>query len=299
VSQFRSYGSDNKYAAVLCCTTSTEAGALKPLAVSGSVPTVIVTAAAAGLPQPPNFVRISYDTTAPGGLFEQSINFAAKQWKPKTAVLEVTNDSAFNANPTLLALFKDALAKKKIKLLATINTSVKDTDFSGAASTTVDKKPDLVIFDLQADRTPLMARALQQAGYKGKLLGNYSMTSPTLAEQAGSAFNGLTMAAVFSPLFSNKQAKTFLSGWNKRWASEPPDVFATNAYIAVKFVAQAIKTAGITGDRKKIATAMAKIKSLDTPEGKLTMKNGDAFFTGSPTYLQWKNGKLVVVASGG
>jgi len=288
VSQYQSFVSSSDIAA-MCCTTGTEAGALRPIAISSGLPTMMMTAASKGLQAPPNFMRITYAGGVPGGLFSQTIYQAAAHWHPKTAVLEVSSDSLLNNDPNVIAVWKAALAKSKINLVGTVDTLSTDKDFSGAATTTVADKPDLVILDMQANAAPLLARALGQEGYKGHMVGTYGMTLPALYPVAGSAFDNMTMAAEYIYLFNNPTNKKFVADYEARFGAVP-DFFSASAFSSLLFLAQAIKNSGLSTDRTKLAAAMNKIKTFNCPLGNLTMLGGNAYFSGKATFVAFAPG---------
>lgn len=292
VSQYKSFAGDSSISAVLCCTISTEGGALRPLAISTKTPTVLMTAAAPGLPALPNFVRITYDATKPTGPWAQAIDVAAKHWNLKTAAFVVSNDSPISAAPQVIKTYGDAFKRNHITMKR-YNTLTTDSDFSGVASSIVSQNPSVVVMDVQSDRAPLLAAALLKGGYKGHLIGTPNFTTQALANQAGAAFNGMVMPATYSSLFPNPLSKAFVKAWDKKYGTkDQPDTYGVAGYKALKFIAQAIKMAGDTSDRSKIAAQMAKIKTFQAPDGTMTMINGDAEFNGKATMVVWNNKKL-------
>jgi len=186
-------------------------------------------------------------------------------------------------------VWKAALAKSKINLVGTVDTLSTDKDFSGAATTTVADKPDLVILDMQANAAPLLARALGQEGYKGHMVGTYGMTLPALYPVAGSAFDNMTMAAEYIYLFNNPTNKKFVADYEARFGAVP-DFFSASAFSSLLFLAQAIKNSGLSTDRSKLAAAMNKIKTFNCPLGNLTMLGGNAYFSGKATFVAFAPG---------
>ncbi|MGD9990887.1 ABC transporter substrate-binding protein [Pseudonocardia sp.] len=298
VSQYKAFEASD-VVGVLCCVVGTTAGALKPLATAGGMPTVMTSAASKGLPELPNFVRVSYDAAAPGGLYSQTVDAAAALWQPKRAVMVLANDSPTLADPAVLEVWHAALARNGIELVSTVNTLTTDKDFAGAATKVLDLKPDVVLVNVQANSGPLLLRALQQQGYTGHKIGNYSMALPSLYDIGGPALEGLTFAAQYSPVFDNPMSKEFVRRYVAKY-NEQPDFFSVSGYNGMRFMAQAVKDAGVTTDRKAIADAMSKITTLETPAGTFEMRDGDAHFTGKATIVTWnKDGTVSLVAEPG
>ena len=296
ISAYKGFVSSSKIIGGLCCTVGTEAASLKPVAVASNLPTVALGAANDGLPQPPTLYRVNYLPSQPNGLYVQTVLQAAAHWKPKSAVIVVASDSPTFAG--VVGLWKSALAKAGIKLTDTISTLTTDTDFSGTATKITSENADLVIEDMLGNGAALLARSLQQFGYRGHLVSTYGVILPSIYQIGGSAIGGLTFATPYTPLSTDPMSKKFVKLYQAKYG-EDPNLYAAQGYDAALFLALGIKNAGKTVSRATVAKALSKIKSFHSVEGALTMKGGDAYFYGKPDFLQWASTGTLVKVWGG
>ena len=272
---------------VLCCVASTIGTPLKPLAVSAKVPTIITGAAAPGLPQPPYVYRTVYDPSRPGSLYDQTIDAAATNWKPATAVVVYSSDSD-SFGGAVENLFVQALARNHIKDLKQIASLTTQTDFSSVASQIVSLKPDLVVADTFSNATANLMRSLKQFGYTGHVVSSYGVDSLSVEKIAGPAMAGVTFAPAFSLLSTNPTSVTFVKQFKAMYGSDP-DQYGAEAYNSMNFLALGIKNALARGPatRQSVAAALSQITTWKSTNGDLTMSDGNSLFSGKALFVQW------------
>lgn len=287
ISAYKSFASDEKYVGIMCCVASTIGTPLKPIAVTSKVPTIITGAAAAGLPELPYVYRTVSDPARPGSLYDQTIDNAAKNWKPKTAVVVYTSDSDSFAGNTL-TVWTEALKRNNITILGEISSLQADTDFSAVASEVVSLNPDLLVANTFSNATANLMRGLVQFGYEGHAVSSYGVDSLSVRNIAGEAMANMTFAPAFSALSENPISQKFVKAYQEKY-KETPDQYAAEGYNSIMFLALGIKDAAAKGDvtRETVTEALSELKSWQSTNGDFTMDEGDSVLTGKAIFLQW------------
>ena len=99
-------------------------------------------------------------------------------------------------------------------------------------------------------------------GMNQPVLGDNGFMSPELTKMAGAAANNVYVSSMWTPERNNPETKNFVEKFKAKYGQEP-DNFAACAYVAMKYVAKAMETAGTTTDTAKIRDAMANIKNFN------------------------------------
>jgi branched-chain amino acid transport system substrate-binding protein len=286
ISNYQNLASSNALG-IICCDVSTIGTPLKPVAIQAKVPTIIDGASAPGLAQPPYVYRTIFDPSQPGSLYDETIDGAAKFWKPKTAIVVYSSDSSAYAGP-VEQVWVNELQKDGIQVTSQIATLTTDTNFSGVATQIESAKPDLVVANTLSNATANLIRSLRQFGYNGHIVSSYGVDSPSVFSIGGTAMAGVTWAATFSPLSTRPESKLFTGLFEKDDGSIPT-LYTAEGWNSVMFLVQGIKAAAAKGKvtRATLATALSQIKSFNSTNGNYTMKAGDSYFTGKPLFLQW------------
>jgi ABC-type branched-subunit amino acid transport system substrate-binding protein len=273
ISVMQQFMGDPGVIAGLCCTTSGDAGALKPVVIKGKFPTVIVAAVAEGLNEPPYVYRSATLDSVPGAENDQMIDAVVAKFHPKTVVIATTADSPADADGAKEAAQK--FTSVGVKVLKTVNTQTADTDFSGPATQIAGLHPDLVMAEMLANTAPLLIKGLRTAGYTGNVIGNRGMDSAAVYKAGGSAMDGVIVPAPFNESSTDPEVTAFVSAFQKKYGAAP-DLFALEGYVAVKYVAAALSKATGTVTRDGLSQALGQVDSLDTPYGTLKFTDGQA-----------------------
>jgi branched-chain amino acid transport system substrate-binding protein len=295
ISAYKTLASDGSLGILYGFTTSLTTP-LSQLALSMKIPSIITGASGEGLTHVPYVYRTVYLAAAPGGIYDQSIDAAAQNWKPRTAVVVYDSDSDSFSGP-IEQLWVNGAERNHIKVLSQISVLSSATDLSSVATTIVHDNPDLVIADTQANGTANLMRGLSQFGYKGHVLTNYGVDSKGAFNIAGAAMAGVTWAPIFSDLSQNPVSQKFVKAYEAKYGSAP-DQFAAEGYNSINFLAQGIKAAQAKGTvtRATVATALSGINSWQSTNGGFTMSNGDSTYSGKAIFVQWNaNGTQSVV----
>ena len=89
---------------------------------------------------------------------------------------------------------------------------------------------------------------------------------------AGAAANNVYVSSMWTPERNNPETKNFVEKFKAKYRQEP-DNFAAYAYVAMKYVAKAMETAGTTTNTAKIRDAMANIKNFNSATVPLSFNN--------------------------
>ena len=120
--------------------------------------------------------------------------------------------------------------------------------------------------------TETFADKHSEMGMNQPVLGDNGFMSPELTKMAGAAANNVYVSSMWTPERNNPETKNFVEKFKAKYGQEP-DNFAACAYVAMKYVAKAMETAGTTTDTAKIRDAMANIKNFNSATGPLSFNN--------------------------
>jgi branched-chain amino acid transport system substrate-binding protein len=274
---------------VVCCAISAIAGALKPVAVAAKFPVVVAGAGLPGIAQAPYVNRINPLLSTPGG-YDVAVKKVLKaNPSVKSAALVYTKDSdgsVADAASMEKELIADGVKVKKYSVLS------KDTDMSGLATQIMAEKPDMLI---QSTLTPvliLLVKALRERGFTGVDFGNKGGATDSMYKLGGTDIEGMLMPVEYDQSSTDPTAKAFTQAWTAKFGT-PPNVFHAEGYAGVYMLAQALKDSG-DGTPEHVTDALAKIKTMNTVYGPMTVSDGQAFFAGTGLVIvKWKNGKIV------
>ena len=284
---------DKSVLAVMCCSLSSVAGPLKPIFSKAKTPLVVTTAVLAGLPQPPYIYRTTILNNTPAGpngtLLTKAI--AAYNAKSVDIVRSSDVDSMVSEASSWKAAAEAAGASVKV-----IDSTSKQTDFSGIATQVVDDNPDIVVDSMLGANGPPLVAAIAQRGYKGHVLLNQPGDNKDFFKVVGKNIAGAKFAVPFAPQSTDPSAVKFTDAYKAKY-NDTPTYDAAQGYISVYFIAQALKS--ITGKvtRESLAAALAKLTSLPSPAGELSLSDGQAH-GGTPIFLMWKEDGTKVIWDG-
>lgn len=274
---------DKSVLAVLCCSLSSIAGPLKPIFINSKTALVITTAVLPGLPEPPYIYRTTLLNNEPIGANGSLLTKVIAAYGSKT--VDIVRSSDADSMVSEAAAWKQA-AETAGATVKVIDTTSKQTDFSGTATQLISDNPDLVVDSMLGSNAPAMVAALKQRGYKGRVVLNEPGGNAQFFKVVGQDIAGALYPSPYAPQSTDPAAVKFTEAYKARF-KEDATYDAAQGYLSVYFVAQALK--GIQGDvtRDALVTALGKVTSLPSPAGDLTFTNGQAA-GGSPIFLQWQ-----------
>jgi branched-chain amino acid transport system substrate-binding protein len=190
------------------------------------------------------------------------------------------------------AIFTKALAANGIKVTDVETFQKGDVDFSAQLTKIKGSKPDAIVACALAQEAANIMIAARRLGIPSSVhfIGGNGFNSPQLAKIAGSAAEGAISGAAWFIGSTRPRNVAFVKAFTTHYG-HAPDQFAAQAYDGLYILAEAIKNAHTTSDRKAVRDALARIKHYQGATGDFSFTPGrDALETGS--ILIVKNGKF-------
>lgn len=172
-------------------------------------------------------------------------------------------------------IFKEALAKEGVNIVADETFADKDSDFSAQLTKIQHANPDVVVVAGYYQEGALILKKMRELGMHQPVLGDNGFVSPELIRGAGDAADGVYVSCMWSADRDSARTKEFVKNFTEKYGHEP-DNFAACAYDSAYLAAAAVKQAGTTTDTKKVRDALASMKDFDGVCGKMTFnESGD------------------------
>lgn len=172
-------------------------------------------------------------------------------------------------------IFKEALAKEGVDIVADETFADKDSDFSAQLTKIQHANPDVVVVAGYYQEGALILKKMRELGMQQPVLGDNGFVSPELIRGAGDAADGVYVSCMWSADRDSARTKEFVKNFTEKYGHEP-DNFAACAYDSAYLAAAAVKQAGTTTDTKKVRDALASMKDFDGVCGKMTFnESGD------------------------
>lgn len=172
-------------------------------------------------------------------------------------------------------IFKEALAKEGVDIVADETFADKDSDFSAQLTKIQHANPDVVVVAGYYQEGALILKKMRELGMHQPVLGDNGFVSPELIRGAGDAADGVYVSCMWSADRDSARTKEFVKNFTEKYGHEP-DNFAACAYDSAYLAAAAVKQAGTTTDTKKVRDALASMKDFDGVCGKMTFnESGD------------------------
>lgn len=279
--------SDNKVAAIIGPTLSSQAFKADPEAQKNSIPVMAVSNTVPGITSMGDYIfRCSLpESTVIGG----TIKAAASQLRIVTvAYLWGSDDDYTRAG---YQAFRDAVEQNGLQVLDDETFARGDTDFKTQLEKIIASKPDAILVSALAREASPIIKQARAFGYTGLIIGGNGFNSPDLITQAGSDAEGVMAGTAWNIGNTNPRNLAFISAFQKAYGVQP-DQFAAQAYTGTWLIANAVRT-GRSGEPGAIRDALAEIANFTTPLGSFS-------FDGSrepvhPSIVQIiRNGKFTV-----
>ncbi len=169
-------------------------------------------------------------------------------------------------------IFKAALEKEGVNIVATETFADKDSDFSAQLTKIQIHNPDAVVVAGYYQEGALILKKMRELGMNQPVLGDNGFVSPELIKIAGAAADNVYVSTMWSAERDSSRTREFVKNFKAKYGEEP-DNFAACAYDSVYLVAEAVKKAGTTTDTKKVRDALASLKNFEGAAGKMTFNN--------------------------
>ena len=194
--------------------------------------------------------------------------------------------------------------KYAIPLKGSVDFQLAAFDLSPQVAQLKQLAPDVVGLGSPPEGAINIAKELKRQGVKTRLIGGTTIADPELPKRMDGAGDTLTIGTTF---FADVDAatKAFTAEFAKRTKAAglqrtDPNQMDASVYDIVYLYSEAMKRAGVTGDKAKLAlerTAirdeLAKLKDYKAMEGAISFTDGDAV---KPVYvLEVKDGKWTLL----
>ena len=287
ISVFNKLINDDKVAVIIGPTLSSTAFAACPVAQKAGVPVLGTSLTAVGITAMGDY--IFRDSLPQAEVIPGTLAGVAAEYKPQKAAILFESTNEYSKSEA--DVFKGALPKLNVQIVASESYSKGDSDFRTQLQKLSARRPDiLVVCSLIGEAIPVLQQA-REIGITAPIVGGNGFNNPNVLKNAKEAAEGLIVGSswfIDSPV---PRSRAFVEAFRKKYGSDP-DQFASQGYTGLYIVATAIKNAG-SADRAAIRDALAKIRSLDTTLGSFSFdENRDPICQSVP--LTVKDGKYVV-----
>lgn len=278
---------NDKAAAIIGPTLSSQAFKADPVAQKYGIPVVAVSNTVPGITEMGDHIfRCSLpESTVIGG----TIKAAASQLRIVTVAYLWGMDDDFTRAG--YQAFRNAAEKNGLQVLTNEIFSRGNTDFKPQLKRIIASGPDAILVSALAREAAAIIRQARALGYSGLIIGGNGFNSPDLLKQAGSDAEGVMAGTAWNIGNTNPRNLAFISAFQKTY-NVKPDQFAAQAYMGTWLIAYAVRSGG-SGESGAIRNALADIIYFTTPLGSFS-------FDGSrepvhPSIVQIvKNGKFTV-----
>lgn len=258
----------NHVSVIIGPMTSNEAKAVWPMTQQAGVPTLGISITAEGMTDGGNYL---FRNSVPESMnIPQTVNKTHEKLGYKTAAILYSSNNEHQVSA--YKVFKRSLEAAGVKIVDTETFADKDSDFSAQLTKIEAAKPDVVVVAAYYQEGALILKKMREMGMNQPVLGDNGFMSPELTKMAGAAANNVYVSSMWTPERNNPETKNFVEKFKAKYGQEP-DNFAACAYVAMKYVAKAMETAGTTTDTAKIRDAMANIKNFNSATGPLSFNN--------------------------
>jgi branched-chain amino acid transport system substrate-binding protein len=192
-----------------------------------------------------------------------ALAFAGHEGLAKVALLH--DNSSYSKD--LADSFNAQSADGEVSSVLTEGVNKDEKDFAATVNNVIGADPDLVWWTGYYEAGGLLAKQLREAGYEGQILVADGSVDAKLAEIAGpEAADGILGTFTQTPDMLEGQ-EDWIASYTDKYGDKPGP-YSTQAYDAVRVIAQAITDAGTT-DGDAVVTALEAIDGLELFSGPL------------------------------
>lgn len=260
---------DQSITGIACCILSTVAGAAKPIAEKQKVPLMLWGATEKDLAKPPYVFRT---VTLPQPANEKAATELAKSESLTSVAYGVMTDNAGIVSQG--DAFKKGMDAAGVKDLGQVGTLSTQKDFTGSATSLIQKNAQAVVVAGTQSNTIGLIAALYQKGYKGQIISGETVVGAGVYQSQPKALEKVPFPVYFLASEATGLGKTFAVSYQKKYNEEADD-YAAQGYNAIYTLAMGLKAAGSDTTRAGLSKALTNMKSLDdTIYGKVTFTDG-------------------------
>jgi branched-chain amino acid transport system substrate-binding protein len=261
ISVYNKLINDDKVSVIIGPTLSSTAFAADPFAQKAGVPVIGTSTTAVGITAMGDYI---FRDCLPQAVFVPAALAPVKaKYAPKKAAMLFESTNEYSKSEA--DVFKAALAKSGIELVAVESYAKGDSDFRTQLAKLAAKKPDIYVFcSLIGEAIPVLQQA-REIGITQPIVGGNGFNNPNVIKNGQEAAEGLVVGAAWSLASAVPKSKAFVEAFRKKYGADP-DQFAAQGYSAIYIVAAALKS-GNSADRAALRDALAKVQNVDTPLG--------------------------------
>ena len=265
--------SNDKVAAIIGATTSTNTLGAVPVAMEKKVPLISSSATnpKVTVDERSNEVndwvfRACFIDPFQG---EVMANFAFNNLNAKTAVIYTDTSSDYSKG--LQKYFKETFLASGGQIVGEESYQQKDSDFKAVLTRIKSQNPDVIYLPGYYEEVGKIIKQARELGITAPFLGGDGWDSPQLVEIAGKdALNDTYMSNHYSSEDDAPEIKKFVEAFKAANNNEVPDSMAVLGYDALYMVADGLKRAG-SAEPEKLKEALAATKDLQLATGKITI----------------------------
>lgn len=225
-------------------------------------------------------------------LYKGLANYAARKRNLKKFATMVL-DNAYGAT-NKAGFEKGVELAESASIILEAGYDIANKDFREEISKIKAIKPEgIVLIGLSRD-SALIAKQLREAMIDIPILGSVPQSSRDFYEIAGKSAEGVILANYFHEgAYNWENSKTFISLWNQKHYSKPPDVYSANAYDAVRMIAAAVKDMG--ADKHGV---MGWLKNTEWKGASGLIRTRPGGMEKTFVLQKWQKGELVLADTG-
>ena len=182
---------------------------------------------------------------------------------------EVDNDNT----ASVMRLLKDQLCPE----LGITVTQIEpcrfgDSDFSVQATKLQQKEPDMIFMAVPMETSGTAIKQIRERGIKSHMMGGPEFNDPKIYQVSGEHAQGVFTVVPFNPADQRPMVKDLVKMYKERFKEEFPTYVALG-YDNVMLLADAIRRANTTTDRKAVRDALGSTKNFEGMCGLYTYQN--------------------------
>ncbi|SIN71741.1 branched-chain amino acid ABC transporter substrate-binding protein [Agromyces cerinus] len=195
---------------------------------------------------------------------EAAVTYAKQIGATNVAVV----DDATSYSADLAAAFTEQATAAGLDVVVSETITPGENDYSAVATTLAAQKPALVYWTGYYQEGGLIARQSQDAGFDGVFLVADGSVDAKFAEIAGEGYTDNVVGTFTQTPDMIEGADQWIADYEEL-AGDPPGPYSTQAYDAVRVMAQAIEDAGDT-EFDNVVAGLEGLSDFDTFAGPLT-----------------------------
>lgn len=176
---------------------------------------------------------------------------------PSTAAIVYVGGDLLGMQEAQLA--KTSFPQNGVRIVANVALPAKGSVAAGVARAIAARPQVLFVGTVSGHTAAAVIKAARAAGFSGTFLGGNTMNSDATAALAGRAGAGARSASAWYRGNDFPANSAFVTAYKQTYGAEP-DQFATQAYVGVQIIADALQRAGIAKRRAPIAAQRAMLQ---------------------------------------